>query len=305
MPTIKNFIMKSKNERGQLETLYPKTCTENVITTEDIVVALNNPIGSIQNNEVIPSGTDINTIVKKMLQQRMPPTYQSPTISISVVSGNVTGTYEVGTDIETTIRSYVNIGDGGDISSHSIYKNNSSQKDEINTAIDLVAAFTLGDQNVTFNSSCTYGDGLVKNDNFGDPYPDTSIKAGTINSSKITFKPYRKYYYTIDNETVAPTTAAELKSFTGSTSGAYAGLTARLTIPAGSNRVVFAYPATIRDVSSVKYVEFNNDESKNFFTKSTIENVGAVNDFGPIQYKVYTFIPNQPTPALMTFDITI
>jgi hypothetical protein len=82
------------------------------------------------------------------------------------------------------------------------------------------------------------------------------------------------------------------------------GTTFTLNITAGATSVKFAYPAALRDVSSVKYVELGNGEVKDTFilTNELVE--GAVG-FTSINYKVYTYIPAIPFGDAVTYSVTI
>jgi hypothetical protein len=67
---------------------------------------------------------------------------------------------------------------------------------------------------------------------------------------------------------------------------------------------VFAYPDTLRDVSTVKYVEVANSEVKDVFTKTSV-NVEGANTYTAIGYKVYRYVPNAPFPNAATYVVTI
>ena len=77
-----------------------------------------------------------------------------------------------------------------------------------------------------------------------------------------------------------------------------------ITIPVNATRVIFAYPATLRDVTSVKDVNGLNAEIKSAFTKSTVSVEGA-NGYTAINYKVYTTDYAQPNDKANTYTVTI
>ena len=66
------------------------------------------------------------------------------------------------------------------------------------------------------------------------------------------------------------------------------GNTITLNIPKGSVNVIFSYPASLNDVTSVKYVEGMNAEIKDVFTKTTALINGA-NNSNPDTYNIYTY----------------
>jgi hypothetical protein len=77
-----------------------------------------------------------------------------------------------------------------------------------------------------------------------------------------------------------------------------------INIPSGATHVSFAYPASLREVSTVKYVEGLNSEVKDVFTEASI-NVAGANGYSPIPYRVYTMIPAEPFSEAATYNVTI
>ena len=298
-----DLIMKTKNSTGGHDIMYPYTKTTNVSTRESIEVMLSEPIGSFSNGDIIAADTSIDAIVKKLVQQQIPPTYTSPSISLSV-SGKAAGSYEAGTSCNPTFTSTFTAGDAGAITEHKITKDDVSVATGTSATLTHSETFVLPEATVKFKSTCTYEDGAIKNDNFGEAYPNTAIKAGSKSSSEKSYTGFRKYFYGADNGTVAITTSDDIRALTGSSVAAAAGKTFTLKVTKGQRRATFAYPASLRDVSSVKYVEFNNDESKTFFTQTLVDVEGA-DGFDAVSYKVYTYIPDQAFPSDMTFSVTI
>ena len=77
-----------------------------------------------------------------------------------------------------------------------------------------------------------------------------------------------------------------------------------LNIPVGAMRIVFAYPASIRDVSSVIDVGGMNAEIKTAFTMSTVDVQGA-NGHAAVSYKVYVMDRAEATTATNSYTITL
>ena len=82
------------------------------------------------------------------------------------------------------------------------------------------------------------------------------------------------------------------------------GNSINLTIPVGAKRVMFAYPATLRDVSSVLDVNGLNAEIKSGFTKSVVSVEGAAG-YQAIDYKVYVLDYANANDAANTYKVTI
>jgi hypothetical protein len=77
-----------------------------------------------------------------------------------------------------------------------------------------------------------------------------------------------------------------------------------LNIPAGTKKITIAYPSYIRDINSIKYIEGLNAEIKSIFQKSLLDISGA-NNYNPIEYKIYTYIPSIPFSSNATYNIII
>lgn len=69
-------------------------------------------------------------------------------------------------------------------------------------------------------------------------------------------------------------------------------------------RVVFAYPSTLHDVTSVKDSNGLNAEIKSAFTKSTV-NVEGANGYTAEEYKVYMTDFADPVKKANTYNVTI
>jgi len=300
---IVDFLMKNKESDGSFRILHPITKTANVKTSEQINVMLTNPVGSFKNGDVIAPDTSADAIFRKILQVQIPPTYTQPSVSLTA-TGNTAGSYEEGTEVTPSFSSAFTKNDAGDLTNIVIKKNNAAVKTSTTSPATHSETFTVTGT-TKFIATATYAEGAIKKDNFGDDYSTGHVTAGSKNSSELSYTSYRKYFWSADDVTTAATTSADVRAFKSSSTGAASnGKTFTVKVTKGQTRATFAYPATFRDVTSVKYVEFNNDESKTFFTKTTVDVEGA-NNYTAISYKVYTYIPDQPFPSDMTFNVTI
>ena len=299
-----DFLMKHKKDDGTFDVLHPITKVDNVKVSENIEVMLNENLGSFKNGDVISADTPLDDVLRKLLQVQKAPTYTAPSASISLASGTKAGSYEIGSTISPSLTGAFTQNDAGALTQIVIKKNDTEVATSESSPVSYEDSFVIG-ATVTYKTTATYEEGPVKKDNFGDDYPTGHIAAGSVDSANHQYTCYRKYFYGADSVATAPTTSANVRDLpTGSTAAAANNTTFNLTIKKGQTRAVFAYPATLRDVSSVKYVEFNNDESKSFFTKTTVDVEGA-DGYTAASYKVYTYIPAQPFPSDMTFKVTI
>ena len=275
---------------------------EGAAITEEITATLTSPIGDVKNGTTIAQGTTLTDLAKMMFLETIPPKYTQPSISLT---GTGSTSVEAGTQINPTLTSTFTPGDAGAITEHKITKNGTQAATGTNASLQHTEAITMdGSTAITFQSSCTYAEGEIKNDNKGQPYPNGHVTAGTKTSASKTYNSYRAFFYgRLAAGVEAPTTSAEIRALTNG-GAASQGKTFTISAQAGEQAVVFAYPATIRDVSSVKYVEAGNDESKALFVKTSVTVEGAGGYTG-IEYKVYTMKTAQPFAAAMTFNVTL
>lgn len=258
-------------------------------------------VGNLTDGTVIDAGTSVLELLQRMLQKQIPPTYSAPTLSIS--GGQ---TVEAGTRLQPTINPTYTKKDGGNVTNY-VLKKNGTQVLTSGTADSYTEAeeIQIGDGTTTYyEATVQYDAGPIKNDNFNNPYPTGSIQAGTINSNRVNYVGQRKRFWTTDSESTVPSESDEIRAFKNSALNPAAGNTFDVIIPAGGKRAMFAYPATLRDVSSVKYVELGNGEVKDTFTKYTIRVAGA-NGYEPIDYKVYVYVSAVPAAGQMTYKVTI
>lgn len=237
--------------------------------------------GIYTDGQVISAGTSLEDVVKNMLQAIIPPTYVSPTLSIT---GSGVLTVEAGTTITPTITPTFTQRDGGAATLYTILKNSATLASGPATVPYVEDPFVLGDTTVAYQATEAYDQGPIKNDNQGNPYPTGRIAAGTATSNTVTYSGKRRLF------------------FGGSSLlGPVNGTTFTINIAAGTTSVVIAYPATLRDLTSVKYVELGNGEVKDTFTL-TLEDREGANGFTAISYKVYTYTPAIPFGDAVTYQ---
>ena len=243
---------------------------------------------------------NLDFILKDLGIEEIPPTYTSPTATLTRDGSTSNITYEVGTNISPSLLVGFNQNDAGNLNGYSITRNGT----QIFTGIVLspyVDSRQLLDETLSYQGLVSYNEGPIKNTDQGNPYPDGHILAGSINTPTRSITGYRKYFYGVSGNV---TTSSGIRALTNSTSAASNGTTFNINIPVGATRVQFAYLSTLRDVNSVKYVELSNTEVKTNFTQ-TLVNVEGANGYLAVSYKVYEFIPVEPFTIAATYQVTI
>lgn len=158
--------------------------------------------------------------------------------------------------------------------------------------------------NYKITAKATYGEGAVAKDNLGsDSSPVIKIAAGSATKTSGAITGYRNTFYGSVTEK-AELTSTIIRGLTKSNKALANGNSFTVSIPVGAKRVIFAYPATLRDVSSVKDVNGLNAEIKSAFTKTTLTVAGAGADAG-IEYKVYTTDFADPVAKANSYTVQI
>lgn len=158
--------------------------------------------------------------------------------------------------------------------------------------------------NYKITAKANYGAGAVAKDNLGaDSNPVVKIAAGSATKTSGAITGYRNSFYGTVTEK-AEVTSTIIRGLTKSNKALANGNSFTVNIPAGAVRVIFAYPATLQDVSSVKDVNGLNAEIKSAFTKSTVTVAGAGADTG-IEYKVYVTDFADPVAKANSYTVKI
>ena len=152
-------------------------------------------------------------------------------------------------------------------------------------------------------ATASYDDGAIPLTNTGNEYPGGQIKAGTKSAVAGAITGYRNSFYGTMAEKTDVDSAA-IRKLNKSGKALANGSTFTVSIPVGAMRVIVAYPATLRDITSIKDVNGLNAEISSGFTKSTVAVEGA-NGYTAIEYKVYTMDFAKANDAANTFSVKI
>lgn len=236
------------------------------------------------------------------------PSITQPSVSISSSDFKA---YEVGTNVTPSYTATLNAGSyqygpatGITASSWSVV-DNATEPHTVNTASGSFPQFqVVDDTNYSITATATYGDGAIPKTALGQDYADGQIKAGSKQATKGTITGFRNGFYGTLTDTTELTSTV-IRGLSGKNNRAVtAGTVWNISIPVGAKRVAFAYPATIRDVSSVQDVNGLNAEIKTAFTLITVSVLGA-NDYSGIDYKVYYTDYANPNDTQNTYKVTI
>ena len=261
-------------------------------------------VGGLKTGDTIPEGTTMDELIKLLTQKSVPATYVQPGVTCRVSTGTAAGSYEVGTQINTTIQGTFTQNDAGALTTIEILKNGSSILSQATSPITTEAqTFTLGEETVSFTAKATYAAGEIKNDNLGQPSPDGQIKAGSKTSAAVSFVGKRNLFYGTGVGTTPSVTSELVRGLSNKQLGPSNGTSFNINVAAGQQYVVIAYPATLRKITKCFYVEQNTDLAENF-TEQTISVQGA-NGAAGADYRVLVYQMAVPSAASMTLQVTI
>ena len=256
--------------------------------------------GGYSEGITIPKGTSFEDIIQKMLTLVIPANYVAPTCNIN---GSEIKTLEAGTIINPTITPSFIKNDAGDINRYLLQKKGITVKDTATLQTFTDSNLLVGDEIVNFRATMFYNNGPIKNNNLDEPSPIGQIKTGSIFSNTVNYVGVRNLFFGCSTNNNPISNNEEIRSL-NKKEDPTAGTALTLNIPAGTKKIIIAYPSTIRDVSSIKYVEGLNAEIKSIFQKSLL-NISGANNYNPIEYKVFVYIPDVPFSNNVTYNIVI
>lgn len=253
-------------------------------------------------------GKSVAEAFTQIFSKRLQP--GTPTQPAVTLTFSQAGSYEVGTTVNPTYSATLSAGSyqygpetGITAKSWAISDTASHTATTASGSFDPIVV--ADGTNYKITATATYDAGAVAKDNLGSPSsPEVKIAAGSKSATSRAITGYRNTFYGTKTTKDALDSAA-IRSLSNKSNAAWAnGESFTVQIPVGAVRVVFAYPATLRDVNSVKDVNGLSAEIKSAFAKSTIAVEGA-NGATAIDYKVYTIDFADPIAKANSYTITI
>ena len=247
-----------------------------------------------------------NTIFVKEQQ----PSVTQPSVSISFSQA---GSYEVGTSVTPSYTATLNAGkyefnsnNGATGVTASSWEITDTAGHTASTNTGSFDAFVVEDAtNYKITAKANYDDSPINPvTNVGNPADSSKkITAGSNSATSGAVTGYRKTFYGILTEANDAPTSDVIRGLTGSTSALKKGSTFSIKVTSAAKRVVIAYPATLGDLASVKYVEGSNaDVTSSFTTRIQVDVEGAGN-YTAIPYKVY--IAPAAYSSTVTYNVTL
>ena len=282
--------------------MYPKDRTSKDYTLNGT------SLGALQNGEKIPEGTSIDDLLNMITQKAIAPTYTQPTVTLAKSgSGTAAGNYEAGTSITPIFTATYNKNDAGNLTKLAVLKGSSEVGSDTSSPYTYTGeAIVLGDETITFKAQATYEDGPVKNNNLGQPDATGQIKAGTKDSSAISFHGQRNLFWATGAGELPALNSETIRGLTNKKLNPTQGYSFTINVSVGQQNVLICYPSSLRDISKVHYVEGNDPNLAQNFSKTNVNVADARGgESGLKEYKCYTLHLSTPAQATMTLNVTI
>ena len=254
---------------------------------------------------VEPGGT-LADFFEKFVDEKNPTTTQ-PSVSLIFSEGKA---HEVGSYVTPSYNAILNPGrytygpdTGVTATSWEITDNTGNSSNNASGVFDEVQV--TDELNYSITAKATHTAGTIPVTNTGKEYPSGQIQAGEKSASaSVSMTGYRcAFYGSIDSK--AELTSDVIRGLPVKTENKFSvGSTFDIDIPVGALRVIFAYPATIQDVSNVKDVNGLGAEIASSF-KMELVNVEGANGYTAIGYKVYVLDFAKANDTANKFTVTI
>lgn len=282
---------------------------ENVYFSDDFIFTEN--IGTVEipssgSTSVNAAGLNLKQFFASIFAEEKDPEVTAPSVSIAL-SPNTTS-YEVGSTCSPKYKITFDAGtytygpETGVTATYAVEDTNNNTSTEM---IDTFPEITITDNTqYRIGVIATHSDGEIPLTNIGNECADKQILGDSLDKVYTSYiKGYRNGFYgTLSNKNEL--TSDIIRSLSKTGKAVTANSTMSISIPVGAMRIVFAYPSTIRDVSSVKDVNGMNAEIATSFVQSTLQ-VKGNNDYDAIDYKVYVLDYAEGATETNTYKVTI
>lgn len=237
------------------------------------------------------------------------PTITQPTVSVSSTTAKA---YEVGTSVTPQYNATFNAGryeygpnpTGATITAWAASNNVTAETKATQTG--TFAAYIVPDGSAyRITVSGTYSDGQIPVTALDKQYVAGQIKGATKSVNTGVISGYRNSFYGTLADKSTALSSATIRGLAQKSGKALAnGNIFTVNVPIGAESVVIAYPATLRNVTSIKDVNGLNADITSAFTASTM-NVEGASGYTAISYKVYRIDYAKPNDTANKYTVTI
>lgn len=261
----------------------------------------------IADGATIPAGISFDEFVKMVVQKAIPASYTKPTLAIANNGGQASGNVEAGTSITPKLKATFTQNDAGALTSIAIKKGSTDVATGTSSPLTYDGeTIVIGDETITFSATAAYGDAPIKQNNLGADSTENWFAGSTVTSGNYSIVGKRNLFYGTGVGAVPTVTSDMVRGLVNTKLAPAQGTSFTINVDVGQQYIAFAYPASLRDVNNVTYVEANDSGMASSFTKTTLDVADARGgENGLMSYKVYTYAMAVPAAAGMTFKVTI
>lgn len=295
-----------------LEELVPKAVNaDQVALARNITATV--AVGNIKKGQKIDISSigSVQALFENMLSQDSNPTTTQPSASITLTGA---GAKEVGTEFTPAYVSTFNPGscsataEGAQPTNVTAtgYQVTDTATHEATTASGAFEKFTVEDTtNYSVSVVVTHSEGAVPKTFLGKPYEAGKIAAGTKNARSASVTGFRNGFLGALTNKDGVVNSTMIRGLGTKTNKKVAkGQKYTVQVPAGTQRVIIAYDATVGEIASVTSREEFGSEIKGSFVKQSVQ-VEGLNKFTAIAYNVYVKDLVKPQATATVYDVTI
>lgn len=285
---------------------------DDILFTSDLTITADvgvHTVGTSGSKTLPTTGKSVKQVMDLLFSEEKNPTITQPYVNLTSSS---MGSKEVGTRISPSYSASLNAGTyqygpatGVIVTTWTITDTNSGSKDTASGTFDEFQVTDSTQYKITAVAEHT--EGTIPVTNLGNEYPSGQIQAGSKTKQVGTITGHRKTFYGTVESKDTVIDSALIRSLAGKSSGALSnGSTFSINIPIGAIRIIIAYPATLRDLTSVLDVNaFDTPIQSEFLKNKTSIQVEGANGYSAIEYKLFYMDYANANDTLNTYKVTI
>lgn len=283
---------------------------ENVYFAQDLLTtsAIGNITLSNGQATIAANGKNLKQVFDTIFVKEQQPNATAPAVTVTLAQS---GAKEVGTKVTPSFTASLSAGSytygpatGITATSWSVSDGRSDE------AAVTAASGSFSELQVTdgisyrLTATATHDAGAVPITNTGNEAPAKQIAAGSKTGYSAYITGYRNSFYGTFETAKSEFTSTDIRTLTASNAAWSNGKTFSVPVKVGAMCVCFAYPASLREVNSVKDVNGLNAEIKSAFKTTTVKVEGA-NGYDAIDYRVYYQTLPEAITTANTYTVTI
>lgn len=237
------------------------------------------------------------------------PTITQPSMQLTSATARA---YEVGTSVKPSYSASFSPGkyeygpEPTGVKAAAWNANNNTTGETLETQSGMFADYVVADgANYRISVQMRYTKGAVPRTVRGNDYPEGTIAAGTKSAQSAAITGFRNAFYGTLADKSAELSSSVIRALQQKSGKALSnGATFTVSVPVGAESVVICYPATLREVTSIKDVNGLNADITAAFAESSVDVEGA-NGYLALPYRAYRIDFAKPNDVQNTYSVKI